>query len=167
MAWVLSPWSFTFAADAGSQEHAFLERAAEGQQLEIALGQLALKKALSEQVKELGARIIQDEQKASEQVRELASKEGIALRGVLGEKTKKKQEKFSRYAGMQFDYAYVAYLLQDHSIEVMALEQNAQKLRDPDIKQWATITLRTLKGHLDKAQAVASLIGLTEPSGEH
>jgi putative membrane protein len=165
--WFLSAGSFVFAAEAGSQEQAFLQRAAEGQQLEIALGQLAIKKALNERVKELGARILQDEQKASQQVRALALKEGIALPADVGDKTREKQKKFSHYAGMQFDYAYVAYLLQDHSIEVRQLEQNAETLKDPDVKKWATTTLHILKGHLDKAHAVASLIGLTQPGGEH
>src|SRR5689334_9283479 len=119
-----SAGSCVFAAEAGPQEQAFLQRAAEGQQLEIALGQLALKQAANERVKELGARILQDEQKASQEIRALALKEGIALRAEPGEKTREKQRKFSHYAGMRFDYAYVAYLLQDQSLEVRALEQN-------------------------------------------
>jgi putative membrane protein len=165
--WSVSAGSFAAAAEAQSEEQAFLQRAAEAQQLEIALAQLALKKAGNERVKELGARIIQDEQKASQEIRALAVKEGIKLRGELGEKTREKQKKFSHYAGMQFDYAYVAYLLQDQSMEVGALEQHAEMLKDPDVKKWATTTLPILKAHLDKAHAVASLIGLTQEGGEH
>lgn len=155
--------SLAVAADVRTQEQAFLETAIEDQQLEITLGKLALKNAANAEVKQLGARIIQDEQKANEELRALASKEGIALRNRVAEKTKDKQREFSHFSGIQFDYAYIAYMLQDHSIEIRTLEENAKRLKDPNIKEWATNTVPILKGHVEKAHTVASLIGLTQP----
>lgn len=151
------------AAEIPSQEQAFLETAIEDQELEITLGKLALKNASNREVKQLGARILEDEQKAHEQLRALASKEGIALPKEVDNKTKEKQREFSHYVGIQFDYAYIAYMLQDHSIEIRTLEENAKRLTDSNLKKWATSTLPILKAHVEKAHAVASLIGLTEP----
>ena len=65
---------------------AFLKKAAQGQQAEIALGQLASKKATDPQVKQFGAHMIEDHQKASQEVQQLASREGIQLPTQMSEK---------------------------------------------------------------------------------
>jgi putative membrane protein len=64
------------AQDSLSMDKAFLQKAAEGQQAEIALGQLAKQQAFNEQVKAFGECIVQDHEKASREVQQLASKEG-------------------------------------------------------------------------------------------
>ena len=161
----LTACSTAVAAEIQSQEQAFLETAIEDQQREITLGKLALKNASRGEVKQLGARIIEDEQKASEQLRALVSQEGIALRRPVDKKTREKQREFSHYSGIQFDYAYITYMLQDHSIEIRTFEENAKRLTDPNLKAWARSTLPILKAHVEKAHAVASLIGLTDPGG--
>jgi putative membrane protein len=143
-----------------AMEQSFLQQAAEGQQAEIALGKLAKQKASSEQVREFGERMIQDHQKASNEVQQLASKEGIQVSPKLNEKHKHKQQDFARLSGKAFDRAYMEYMLRDHAKEVNEFEQNAKLLKDPQVKTWASATLPILKEHLQKAEMVASAIGM-------
>src|SRR3569832_1104941 len=56
---------------------AFLQKAAAGQQQEIDLGQLATQKAESDEVKQFGARMVTDHQKARQAVQQLARKGGL------------------------------------------------------------------------------------------
>ncbi|HET8721354.1 MAG TPA: DUF4142 domain-containing protein [Nitrospira sp.] len=57
-------------------EQSYLQKVIEGQQAQLALGQLAVHKASSDQVKHYGAHMIEDHQRASEKLQKLISKEG-------------------------------------------------------------------------------------------
>jgi len=139
---------------------AFLKKAAQGQQAEIALGQLASKKATDPQVKQFGAHMIEDHQKASQEVQQLASREGIQLPSQMSEKHKQKQQQFSQLSGKEFDRAYMMYMLRNHMIDVTEFEQQAPAIKDPQVQQWAAGALPILKQHLQQAQQIATEMGL-------
>ena len=86
-------------ADAKPSAQAFLQKAAEGQQAEIALGELASERAGNQQVKQFGAQMIEDHRKASAEIRQLAFKEGVVLPTELTCKHKDKLEHFARLSG--------------------------------------------------------------------
>ncbi|OQW37250.1 MAG: hypothetical protein A4E19_13875 [Nitrospira sp. SG-bin1] len=148
------------AAMKGAGEESFLQTAAQGNQAEIALGQLAAQKATSPEVKQFGAKMVQDHQKASQEVKQLASKEGLQLPMQISDKQKQKQQELSQLSGKEFDRAYMQYMLKDHQKEVKEFEQNASQLQDKDVKQWASGTLPVLKQHLQQAQTIASSMGI-------
>ena len=79
------------AATPGDSGDLFLKTAAEDNQAEIALGQLALQHAESAEVKQFGATMIQDHQKANQEVQQLASEEGVQLPRRMNEKQKVRQ----------------------------------------------------------------------------
>jgi predicted outer membrane protein len=43
---------------------------------------------------------------------------------------------------------------------VSEFEQTAQQLQDQEVKQWASTALPVLKQHLEKAQTIASSLGI-------
>lgn len=138
----------------------FLQKAAEGQQAEIALGQLASERAGDQQVKRFGAQMIEDHQKASAEIQQLASKEGVVLRRELTDRHKDKKEQFARLSGREFDRAYIGYMLRDHRKDVKEFERNVKAIKDLQVRQWAEGTLPLLKQHLRQAQQIASAIGM-------
>lgn len=152
--------TLVLAAMQSTGEESFLKTAAQGNQAEIALGQLAERKAFSPEVKQFGAKMVQDHQKAGEEVKQLASKEGVQLPMQISDKQKRKQQELSQLSGKDFDRAYIQYMLQDHKKEVNEFEQNGLQLQDKDVKQWASGTLPVLKQHLQQAQTIASSIGI-------
>jgi putative membrane protein len=146
----------------GEMEQVFLQRAAEGQQVEIALGRLAAEKASNEQVKQFGRQMIQDHQKANREVLQLASKAGIRISTQLTDRQKQTQRTFAGLSGKAFDLAYMTFMLRDHVRDVNALEQSAQTLINAEVKSWAFSILPVLKEHLERAKAVASAIGMMD-----
>jgi putative membrane protein len=150
--------------DALHSAQSFLQRAAEGQQAEIALGQLASERAGDKQVKQFGAQMIEDHRKAGAEIRQLASKEGVVLPTELTVKHKDKQEQFSRLSGSEFDRAYIGYMLRDHRKDVKEFERHAKAIKDPEVLHWAEGTLPLLKEHLRQAQKIASAIGIDAPA---
>ena len=109
----------------------FSKKAAEGQQAEIALGQLAAERAGDKQVKQFGAQMVEDHQKANQEVEQLASKEGVQLPMHLTGKHKDKKQKFSQLSGKEFDRAYMTYMLRDHVKDVKEFERGAPRSRIP------------------------------------
>jgi putative membrane protein len=174
-AWLLTATAAAFLPASGAQsakqdaQHAaqsFLQRAAEGQQAEIVLGQLASERAGDRQVKQFGAQMIEDHRKASAEIRQLASKEGVVLPTQLTGKHKDKQEQFARLSGSEFDRAYIEYMLRDHRKDVKEFERTVKAIKDPQVQQWAEGTLPLLKAHLRQAQQLASAIGMDVPAGK-
>ena len=168
-AWLLAATAAAFIPASGApgakQEtkplaQSFLQKAAEGQQAEIVLGQLASERAGDQQVKQFGSQMIEDHRKASVEIQQLASKEGVALPTELTGKHKDKQEQFARLSGREFDLAYIEYMLRDHRKDVKEFERNVKTIKDPQVQQWAEGRLPILKQHLRQAQQIAGAIGI-------
>ena len=142
--------------EAGMQkEKAFLMKAAGGQKGEIALGQMAAERAESDKVKQFGHRMIEDHQKASQEVSKLASQEGIDLPSGMPTMQKEKAQQLSQLSGKDFDRAYITYMLREHMKDVTEFEHSAKHLTDPQVQQWASATLPVLKEHLKIARNIA------------
>ena len=146
--------SSVFAQVDKTDAQSFLEKAAEGQQIEISLGQLATQRAESERVKELGAQMAEDHKKAGQQVEQLAMKGGMQLVPGISEERKQKVNKLSLLFGHAFDRAYINYILEDHETVVDEFQRRMETIQDQDIKQWIASTLPALQGHREKARQV-------------
>lgn len=168
-AWLLMATAAAFLPATGGQSakkdtipnaQSFLEKAAEGQQAEIAMGRLASERAGDEQVKQFGTQMMEDHQKASKEIQLLAIKEGVVLPTELTGKHKDKQEEFAQLSGDAFDRAYIRYMLRDHQKDVKEFERHSKAIRAPRVQRWAEETLPLLRQHLQTAQRIASSIGV-------
>lgn len=142
--------------DALTATSSFLNRVAEEQQLEISLGQLATQRAGSPRVKEFGAHMVEEHTKVSQQLEQLADKEGVRLSPGLSQEHKQQQEadELSRLFGHAFDRAYMNYALQHHETTVEEFAQRVKTLHHQDIAQWMTLTLPILEAHREQALQV-------------
>jgi putative membrane protein len=140
-------------------EQGYLQKAAERHQAEVALGQLALQKASSDRVKQYGARMIQDHQRAIDDVQKLIRKEG-----ELSMPHQQMQRKLSELSGKDFDKAFMSFMVQDHEKDLGELEQRASTLTDPRVEHWTADARRIMKDHLDEAKAIAAAIGANATS---
>ena len=90
--------SSTPAAKAGSAsvpaaDKTFAQKAAVGGMAEVEMGKMAQQKASSDQVKQFGARMVDDHSKANDELKQIASAKGIALPTDLDAKHKAKMDK--------------------------------------------------------------------------
>jgi putative membrane protein len=143
-----------FAQTVKTDAHSFLEQAAEGQQIEISLGQLAAQRAVNEQVKDFGEQMVEDHKKGSQQIEQLAMKGGVQLSPGVSEERKLKVNKLSQLSGHAFDRAYIDYILEDHETIVDEFQRRVETMQDQDIKQWIASTLPALQGHRERARQV-------------
>jgi putative membrane protein len=130
----------------------FVVKAAQGGQAEVTLGNLAVQKATSPDVKNFGTQMVNDHSKANDELKQLATTKGLTLPTDLGEHQKDADELGSK-SGKDFDKAYMDMMVKDHEKDVAEFDKQSKNGKDADLKAWATKTLPTLQQHLDMAKS--------------
>jgi putative membrane protein len=132
---------------------------------EVELGQMAAEKASSPEVKDFGQRMVKDHSRANDQLKQIATQKGVTLPSSPSAKDEATKKRLSKLSGSAFDQAYMQDMLKDHKADIAAFEKESTSGRDPDVKQFASQTLPTLKDHLRQAEAVGpKLTSSTTPS---
>lgn len=149
-----------------ASDKAFAEKAAQGGQAEVELGQLAADKGQSQQVKEFGQKMVQDHTKANDQLKQVASQEGITLPTSLDAKDKALKDRLEKLSGAQFDKVYMQHMVQDHKKDVADFQKEAQNGKDPAVKNFAQQTLPVLQQHLQMAQQSEQAVNQSKSNGQ-
>jgi putative membrane protein len=133
----------------------FIKEAAEGGMAEVALGQLAVEKASSSDVKKFGQRMVDDHGKANHDLKQLASQKNVDLPQDLNAKDKATKASLEKLSGQQFDQAYMKDMIKDHKKDIGDFRRESRSAQDPDVKKFASQTLPTLEEHLKQAESIA------------
>ncbi len=144
----------TMSSGLSAADKKFVREAAEGGMAEVELGQLAVQKASSDDVKKFGQRMIDDHSKANDKLKEVASSKGISLPSSPNAKQEATKNRLSKLSGDEFDKAYMRDMLQDHKQDVAAFRTESKTGRDADVKSFAAETLPTIQDHLKEAQSI-------------
>jgi len=116
---------------------------------EAELGKLAIHNAQNKRVKNFGAIMIKDLNKAHSKLVVLANSKNIPLPTNPDTTQQRTLSEFSKKTGKDFDTAYVNYMISDHKNYIAVFENQSKNASDPDIKKFAAKSLRDLKNHLD------------------
>jgi putative membrane protein len=138
----------------------FVRKAAEGGMAEVKLGELAKEKGSNPAVKSFGERMVKDHSKANDQLKGVASKEGVTLPDSMDAKDKALYDRLSAMSGEAFDKAYMRAMISDHEKDVSEFRRESQNATDPEVKQFASQTLPTLEEHLRMAKDTGSQVGV-------
>jgi putative membrane protein len=150
-----SSMSGKMGSNLSASDKKFVHDAAQGGMAEVELGKLATEKASSDDVKKFGQRMVDDHTKAGDQLKQVASSQGITLPQGLSAKDKLTKEHLSKLSGEQFDKAYMADMVKDHTQDVADFQRESQSGSDPAVKDFASQTLPTLQDHLKEAKEIA------------
>ena len=132
----------------------FANEAATGGMMEVELGNIAMKKASAQSVKDFGKMMVDDHTKINDQLKDLASKKGINLPTSVTSDQQKEIDKLSKKNGADFDKDYVFMMVDDHKKDIAAFKKNGDKLRDLDFKNFISNALPTLQKHLDAIESI-------------
>jgi len=141
----------------------FATEAANGGLAEVQMGQLALQKALSPQVKEFAQRMVTDHTPANQDLMQLSKSENLNLPTQLDTKHKSEVDRLSAMSGNAFDAAYMQHMVQDHRQTVADFQKQAQNGSDPALKAFAQKYLPIVQQHLQMSQASSAGAGPTNP----
>jgi putative membrane protein len=123
-----------------AQDKTFMKKAAKGGVFEVTMGKLAEEKAQNEDVKSFGERMVTDHSKANDELKSIASKEGVQL------PSKEPNVKWTS------DKAYMNNMVKDHEKDLAEFKEEANSGSDPDVKKFADDTAKMIQEHLDLAK---------------
>jgi putative membrane protein len=144
---------------ASRADQRFAMDAAQGGMAEVQFGNLAKDKASSDAVKTFGQKMIDDHSKANDQLKSIASQQGISLPTGIGAKNQAELDRLSKLSGKEFDQAYMKLMLSDHRKDIAEFHKEANNGKDSSLKQFASNTLPTLEEHLQLAESTANKVG--------
>jgi putative membrane protein len=152
LAGFLSSASQSIAQQTQNPDVYFIQKAADGGMLELALGQMALKKGESQKIKEFAKMMIDDHTKVNDELMALAKKKKLELPKALSNTKKLMSDSLSSESGNRFDMLYMNMMLASHEETIGLFQDEATGGKDVDLKQWAKGKIPALKHHLEMAK---------------
>jgi putative membrane protein len=142
-------------ATLSSADKTFATEASQGGLAEVELGQLALQKASSPQVKQFAQRMVTDHTQAIQDLMQVAKSQKLDLPTQVDAKQRSEMDRLRSMSGPAFDAAYMQHMLQDHRKDVAEFQKQAQSGSDPALKGFAQKYLPALQQHLQMARSIA------------
>jgi putative membrane protein len=136
----------------------FITKAVQGNQAEVAMGQLAQQNAASDEVKKYGQRLVKDHTAAGEKATAAAAQMGVTPPTEPSRKQKADHAKMAQMSGEAFDRAFVRHMVADHKKEVAA-HKKAARMKDEAAASYAAGALPALEQHLEMAQELNKSVG--------
>lgn len=137
----------------------FMKKAAQDGMLEVQLGKIGEKRAMSKEVKNFGKMLEKEHSEADTKLKELAASKNVMLPDSLNNDQKDKVKKFeTEVKAKDFDSKYIKSMIDDHKQDIQKFEDRAQNTQDTDLKAWIENTLPHLKHHLAEAQRIDSML---------
>ncbi|KVV65137.1 DUF305 domain-containing protein [Burkholderia cepacia] len=136
----------------------FIDKAAIAGKAEVQASQLALKQAQSPDVRAFAKQMVNDHGKANARLTAIAARKG--MKPQVDQISDPDVEALRGKSGRDFDVAYVAAVGPDaHRKAVALFEGEARDGSDPQLREFASATLPTLRHHLSMAQALERKVG--------
>jgi len=148
----LGSFSLMSAQGLSEQDQKFIQNAAKGGMMEVHMGQLGMERGASPAVKSLSQHLINDHKAANQELATLAKQKGVSLPGDDGQMAASMP--FANKTGDDFDKAFARSAVEDHQKDIAEFEKEASSGNDPDLKNWASKTLPTLRAHLAEARSL-------------
>lgn len=148
-AFLLAPLVRAESPQVSDQDRKFLQDAYRGSLMEVHFGNLGVRNGTLPAVKSLGQQLVDDHGKAAKEIEALARKKNVTIK----EESPAIPPSLSSKTGKEFDSAFIALAVDDHEKDIQAFEAEIANGSDPEIKKWATDTLRILQAHLSMAKA--------------
>jgi putative membrane protein len=146
-------------AKPASPDAPFIGAAAMDGLAEVEHSRLAVRKASSPQVKRFAQRMVDDHQKAGDELKRLASQKEVTLAAKLDDQHQATHDDLAKLQGPAFDQAYMSHIVKAHLQAVVTFQQEVENGKDPDVKTWAARMLLTLQEHVKLASSIDATVG--------
>ena len=140
-------------AVAGMVDSAFITEAMQGDNAEVAIGQLAQTQGTSQKLKDFGRVLVEDHGSHKEELKTLAGTAGVTVTDEPSAEGKANLEKLKALSGAEFDKQFKAMMIEDHTKDIAKYEKQAAS-SDEQTAALAQKTLPILRKHLDVANGL-------------
>jgi len=133
-----------------SQDQQFVLDAAGGGLYEVQSSQKALTKSTDASVKAIAQHMVDDHTKANNALMALAQRKGVPAASLIPNAQQVQQlSRLDSLNGTEFDREYISQQKQAHVDTIAKFQAEASNGNDRDLRDFASATLPTLRGHLD------------------
>jgi putative membrane protein len=137
----------------------FLIKAASCENAEIQFGKLAASKANSEKVKELGALMVKDHEKAYDKLAHVIKDRKIGVVAGLEKDVRAEAEKLGKLQGANFDREFLDWAIKTHKEGIAIFEAQTKDGKDAAVRDFAKECLPAMREHLRIAEELSKTIG--------
>jgi putative membrane protein len=134
-------------SDVSSADKSFATKAAAAGMAEVSEAQIAQSKSGRQDVKDFAQKMIADHSKANDQLKQIASANGITLPTEPSKSDRSKASALSKKSGTAVDKQYIKDQQGAHKDAVALFTKESKNGKNPALKDFATQTLPTLQGH--------------------
>jgi len=145
------------AAELASQDRDFLERAAEGNNAEVAMGSITKGHSFDARVFAFGQMLVADHTAAKSALETIAAKKQISLPTGLGDQ-QASYDQIEDKTRESFDKEFAKEMAGAHDQAVELFKGEAMNGVDPDLKAYAAANVPVLEKHLEEAKALATAL---------
>jgi putative membrane protein len=149
------------AGDLAAGDRSFVLAAGRGGLAEVELGKLAVERAASPEVKAFGQKMVDDHSQADDRLRQVAAAKGLSLPSALDRQARGDRDRLAKLSGGEFDRAYIAMMVKDHTEDVAAFNHAANTGVDVEVRNFAAATLPVVKEHLSMARDLQAKVDKT------
>ena len=128
-----------------TKDYRFAMSAAKTGLMQLKLGELAVLKGTSENVKKIGSEMVKRHQEFTKEVRLLTNERSVFVAGELDAKQQRSYEKLSEKSGADFDRSYLKHMRNGHENVISDFEKEIKYGDDAELISWATATLPILE----------------------
>jgi len=144
------------AATLSAKDQTFVTTAAHAGMREVGVSEIAKQRAKRADIKQLADRMIEDHQRASEEMRALLAERGLDRHLPSGPDaaTKDLESELGKLDGKKLEKRYLDVMLDDHRKAVELFREQSKLGDDVALREWAGKTLPTLESHLEHVSLV-------------
>ncbi len=146
-----------------ARDKMFLRKAAEGGMAEIQLGQLALQKSNSDDVKQFAQKMIDDHTTLNNSMKPIADQMGVPTPTKLARPDQAEYDKLSGMSGDDFDKEYLGYMSKDHHKDLRDFKMEDSTVTDSSLKAAVDSGLPVIQQHTQMVDKLAKSKGVTMP----
>jgi len=153
------------AGDVGQalQDKMFLRKAAEGGIAEVKLGQLAVQKANSDDVKAFGQKMVDDHTKLNTDIAQVADSMGVMLPKTMNKENQVEYDKLNALSGDAFDTEYLSFMVKGHHKDLHAFRMEAASPTDPTLHDTVVKAQSVIHDHTVMVDKLARAKGVPVP----
>jgi putative membrane protein len=132
----------------------FILAAAQGGMTEVALGELAARQGMRDDVKAFGQMMVKDHTAINSSLKALAGQKDVTIPDSLDAKHQRMVEKMAVLTGSDFDNAYIARMIKNHEKDSKEFKAESAETKDAEIKSFVDKSIRVVDDHLQRITAM-------------
>ena len=141
----------------------FLHKAAEGGLAQVQFGKLAAEKGGSQEVKDLGQKMVDDHAKLDSDITSVADSMGVMLPKKMAKGDQAEYDKLSGMSGDDFDKEYLAYMVKGHHEDLREFRIESIETSDPTLKAVVDKGAVVVREHMVMVDKLARAKGVSTP----